>query len=215
MDSSKINGKKVALPGRHAGSEGASQPNVAASSSAGSRRHGGESRSGPRWDGASVEALVRAHQRPLGSFLRYLGTPHGSVDDLVQETFLTSLSSRFEERHDAATARYLRAIARHLFLKSLRRSDREPPEVDLEGAERVWVRFEEDGNKSPYLDALKTCLKAVEGRSRTALDLRYENGMDRAAIARELGVTVSGVHSILVRARRRLRECVERRLARP
>ena len=98
-----------------------------------------------QWDGASVEVLVRAHQRPLGSYLRYLGAPSGAVDDLVQETFLTFLSSRFEERHDAATARYLRAIARHLFLKSLRRSDRDPPEVNLERAEALWVKLEEEG----------------------------------------------------------------------
>ncbi|MEM9802532.1 MAG: sigma-70 family RNA polymerase sigma factor [Planctomycetota bacterium] len=163
-------------------------------------------------DGESVERLVLAHQGPLRAFLRYLGCPSGVVDDLVQETFLTFLSAEFEVRDERSTARYLRTIARHLFLKSLRRLDRDPPQLDLEAADDVWAEFQEDAGGVPYLDALRRCLHGVQGRARVALDLRYSDNLGRAAIARQLKITESGVHSILVRARRRLRECVERRL---
>lgn len=162
-------------------------------------------------DGAAVEALVRAHEGDLRGFLRYLGCPSAEVDDLLQETFLTFLSARFEERDDRSTARFLRSIARHLFLKSLRRRDRQPPSLDLEAAESVWARFQDDGGGAPYLDALRRCLGALQGRAKEALELRYASGMARSAIADRLELSESGVHSILVRARRRLRECVARR----
>ncbi|MEM9381791.1 MAG: sigma-70 family RNA polymerase sigma factor [Planctomycetota bacterium] len=175
---------------------------------------GGSAVSGRRdgLDGDAVEALVVAHQGAVRGFLGYLGCPRSHVDDLVQETFLTFLSARFEERDARATARYLRSIARHLFLKSLRRLDRDPPAIDLDAAESVWAEFQDDGGGAPYLDALRRCLSGVTGRARDALELRYAGDLGRAAIARRLELSESGVHSILVRARRRLRECVERRL---
>jgi RNA polymerase sigma-70 factor (ECF subfamily) len=163
-------------------------------------------------DGDAVERLVLAHQGALRGFLRYLGCPASLVDDLVQETFLTFLSARFEHRDDRATARYLRTIGRHLFLKSLRRLDRDPPALDLDEAEAVWAEFQDDGGGAPYLDALRSCLGGVTGRAKDALEMRYAGNLGRAAIAEKLELTESGVHSILVRVRRKLRECVERRL---
>lgn len=162
-------------------------------------------------DGEAVERLVRAHQGELRGFLRYLGCPASEVDDLLQEVFLTFLSAGFEERDARSTARFLRSIARHLFLKSLRRRESRPRLEDLEAAESVWVRFHEDGGGAPYLDALRRCLDVLQGRAREALELRYTGGLGRGAIAARLDLTESGVHSILVRARKRLRECVARR----
>jgi sensor domain CHASE-containing protein len=45
------------------------------------------------------------------------------------------------------------------------------------------------------------------------LRLRYGGSVPRTTIAERLGMSEAGVKSIIVRARRRLRECVERRLA--
>ena len=153
-----------------------------------------------------------AHQGAVRGYLRYLGCPSSLVDDLAQETFLTLLSAQFEERDEHSTARFLRTIARHLFLKSLRRLDRDPPSLDLDEAESVWVEFQEDEGGAPYLDALRRCLTAIKGRAKAVLELRYTGNLGRAAIAGQLELSESGVHSILVRARRQLRECVERRV---
>lgn len=163
-------------------------------------------------DGDGVEALVREHERGLRGFLRYLGCPTGEVDDLLQETFLTFLSADFERREPRATARYLRSIGRHLFLKGLRRRERQAPALDMAEAEAVWAGFQEEGGGAPYLEALRRCLEGLGGRARRALELRYAADMGQAAIAARLEMAESGVHSILVRARRRLRECLDRRL---
>lgn len=169
-------------------------------------------RIGDRLGGDAIEELVREHQSSLRSYLRYLGCASSSVDDLAQETFLTFLSAEFEIVDDRGTARFLRSIARHLFLKSLRRADPQSLAVELDDAEATWTRYIEHDRGGPYLDALKACLRFVEGRTKAALALRYESELGRGAIADRLGATESAVHSMLVRVRRSLRECVERRL---
>ncbi len=134
------------------------------------------------------------------------------MDDLLQETFLAFLSKPFEVRDERSTARFLRSIARHKFLKALRRLDREPSALDLDAAESAWAELREEAGGRPYMDALRHCLAAVEGRAKEALSLRYAGNLGRAAIAVQMELTESGVHSILVRVRRRLRECVEARV---
>lgn len=161
-----------------------------------------------------VEELVHRHQDSLRGFLRYLGCPGDKVDDLAQDAFLSFLSARFEERGEAATLAYLRKIARNLFLKALRREGRIPEVEDLDGAERAWVRFEGDDGGDSYLAALRTCLGSVEGRAKEVIALRYGSNLRRETIAGRLGMSESGVKSVLVRTRARLRECVERRLER-
>lgn len=161
-----------------------------------------------------VEELVHRHQDSVRGFLRYLGCPTSQVDDLTQDAFLSFLSARFEDRGEAATAAYLRRIARNLFLKTLRREGRGPQIEDLDGAERAWVHFEDDDGGDSYLDALRRCLGSVEGVARDVIVMRYRSNLRREAIAGRLGLSASGVKSILVRTRRRLRECVERRLER-
>ncbi len=164
-------------------------------------------------DPEAIEQLVRDHQDALRGFLRYLGCPSRSVDDIAQETFLTFLSARFEPRSDRSTARFLRSIARHLFLKSLRGLQRAPASLDVEAAEAAWVRYHDD-ERGPYLEALGSCLTGLRGKARTALQLRYASDLGQVAIADRMNLTESGVHSLLVRARKRLRTCVEEKLGR-
>ena len=168
--------------------------------------------SGPSWDEDAVERLVLVHQGAVRSYLRFLGCPSSSLDDLVQETFLTLLSADFEVHGEAAAGRYLRTIARHLFLKSLRRLDRTPLPLDMDAAEGVWARRYGTTGGSHYMDALRTCLESISGRAKRALEMRYTTGLGRAAMAKKLELTESGVHSILVRVRRKLRQCVEERI---
>lgn len=160
-----------------------------------------------------LEELVRRHQRGVRSYLLYQGCPAHLADDLVQETFLSFFAARFEHRAEAATAAFLRTVARHLFLKAMERERRAPALMDEDASEVAWVAFEgEDGGKG-YVEAMKECLAKLRGRAAEVVALRYEKGLRRTAIAERLGVSESGVKALLIRARSRLRECVERRLA--
>jgi RNA polymerase sigma-70 factor (ECF subfamily) len=163
--------------------------------------------------GAVIERLVRDHQDAIRTYLTYLGAGPDQVDDLVQETFLSFLGSTFQERDTASTRAYLRTVARNHLLKEFRRRGSRPPMQDLEAADCAWEEYEGEDNGLRFRDALERCLATLREQSRDVLRMRYGNSTPRTTIAARLGMSESGVKSIIVRARRRLRECMERRLA--
>jgi len=161
----------------------------------------------------AVEAVIRTHQGAVRGYLGFLGCPADRLDDLVQDAFLSVLTSRFEQHSERKTGAYLRKVARHLLLKLLERERRQQPLVELRAAELAWGEFERDDGGQGYLAALRECLGSVRGRPREVLELRYTKSLRLASIADRLALTESGVKSILVRTRRKLRDCIERRLA--
>lgn len=161
----------------------------------------------------ALASLVREHQADLWRYLRFLGCEPADADDLVQETFLAVARRPFEVRSTRETAAYLRTAARRQMLSQLRRRGRQPKTRRLELAENVWASATGDNGLSDYLDALNDCLQtAVNGKSRTALDLHYRDRASRKEIAEQLQLTAEGVKSLLRRARAALRECVERKV---
>jgi len=163
----------------------------------------------PRLDANTV---VDAHQVGIWRYLRFLGCEPSEADDICQETFLSVLEAPFEDHDNAATASYLRTVARNLLLKAKRHSARKPRVEDLERAEDVWARVAAADSGDGYVDALRRCLAQMKGRARLALDLRYRESRSRAQIAAQLQIHEDGVKSLLQRARSSLRDCIERRL---
>ena len=157
---------------------------------------------------------MRRHQDSVRGFLVVLGCPARLLDDLVQDTFLSLFASKFEDRGETSTAAFLRTVARHLFLKALQREHRQPALADAALVEGAWIEFERDDGGQTYLAALRECLRSIRGKTSRILDLRYRERLRQAAIAGQLGMSESGVKSVLVRARKRLRACIERRLPR-
>ena len=159
-----------------------------------------------------VERFVKRHQGSVRGYLSYLGCSGDRLDDLVQDVFLSFLSSNFEDRGELATRAFLRRIARNLFLKGIERERRQMVQADPALAEGVWTRFEGEDAGSGYLSALRECLAGLRGRALEVLRLRYEESVQLAGVAQKLGLSESGVKSILVRTKRKLRDCIERRL---
>ncbi|MHC4136351.1 MAG: sigma-70 family RNA polymerase sigma factor [Planctomycetota bacterium] len=157
--------------------------------------------------------LVRGHQVGLWRYLRFLGCPDQDIEDVLQETFVGVWRRPFEVRSDAATARYLRKVARNGFLMKLRKTRREPPMCDLEEAEQAWVRCARADDGTLYTDALRACLRLLDTKVQRALDIRYGLDGDRGEIAAELNMTPGGVKTLLRRARQRLRACIRARMA--
>ena len=156
----------------------------------------------------SVQALVRAHQVEVWRYLRYLGASAELADDLVQETFLQLLRAPFEDRAPAATAAWLRTVARNFYVKSFRR----PPfaAVELDTIEATWNGFAGDDGGDGTLVRLRGCLELLDGRARQAVRLHYEERRSRADIGARLGIGEDGVKSLLRRVRAVLRACIDR-----
>ena len=107
-----------------------------------------------------------------------------------------------------ATVVYLRAVARNLFLMSLRRAKRQAIVQNLEVIEEVWQQYAADDGEA-YREAMRDCVETLTGRAREAIDLFYRDQRSRVEIARELEMTEDGVKSLLRRTREILRKCVE------
>src|SRR5262249_22114284 len=127
----------------------------------------------------NVRALVEAHQVGLWRYLRYLGCDPATADDLCQETFLAVLRTPFADYDPAATARYLRTVARNLVRKQARRDARGPTREDLDRVEDVWERNAAADGGDAYVDAVRACLARLDDAQRRALELRYTSERSR------------------------------------
>jgi RNA polymerase sigma-70 factor (ECF subfamily) len=155
--------------------------------------------------------LVQRHQAAVWRYLRYLGCSETQADELAQETFLAVLEKPFEQRCNAATAAYLRTVARNRFLAVMRKEKHGSTAADLEIAEQVWSQTPGAGTDE-YLDSLDDCLRELTDRARRAIELRYRDDRSRRDIAAALEMTEDGVKTLLRRTREVLRECVERKV---
>jgi RNA polymerase sigma factor (sigma-70 family) len=159
---------------------------------------------------------VRRHQRAPWRLLRLFGCPAHLADDLVQEALLAAVQKQIDRAPDDEAAAWLRGAVRNLWRMHLRAQRRRPPHVDLDVdlhlAEQALSRNGADDGGDAFVDALRRCLEQLDGRARTALDLRYKDDAPRAAMAQALALTDDGVKTLLRRTRAVLLACVQRRV---
>lgn len=157
----------------------------------------------PAWPGAAAA-------RRILRYLRFVGCPADAIDDVAQDVLVASLA-----RWPAGDAPlpWLLATARNLHRRLLRTRGRRRELVDSERLDAVWRETVPDDAGESMRAALDRCLQQLPERSRAALQLRYGNGDDRAAIAAQFGLGEEGVKSLLARVRAAVAECVRRRLA--
>jgi RNA polymerase sigma-70 factor (ECF subfamily) len=162
----------------------------------------------------AIAALVQQHHAGLRSYLRWLGAAGDVADDLVQDTFVAALARPPVERDPAATAAWLRTVARHLLLRQLRTAGRRGRAVELDEAAAAWERHlggADDGEA--FRAALRACLTELTPRQGEAMRLRYGDDLPVAAVGERMGIGLAGAETLLRRLRAVLRACIERRLA--
>lgn len=162
----------------------------------------------------TLEEIILAFQRDVWRFLVAMGCRHVEADDLTQETFVSVLRGRFTYRGEAETRSFLFTVAKRLFISSIRGRKRVPLVANLDDADIEWDRFSAECPVDARVDAMRECLRQIEGRSQTALMMRYRDDAGVEEIAAELELEPEGAKTLLRRLRDRLRECVDRRVAR-
>lgn len=163
--------------------------------------------------GASIglETFAGFYERSLpciyGYFLRRCGGVVVVAEDLTQETYLAAVGELKRRRSVDAPLPWLYGIARHKLLDHYRRHGRAPTQI---------VPWHDELEDDPLLSALDPTTEEIDRRvvaalarlpdlQRTAVVLRYLDGLSVPATAAAVGKSVHAVESLLARGRANLK----------
>lgn len=160
-----------------------------------------------------IEELSACHWRELHGMLLAITRNATLADDLTQEVFVVALRKGMDPGPD--TRLWLREVARRLAIAELRRKrpktlanfeqfieSIQPPEV-----------YASQTEFSDELSALRACIQALPKGLRELVALKYEKGQPLSKLATRTGKTVGYLKQVLFRLRKRLADCIRRRLA--
>lgn len=153
---------------------------------------------------SAFREVMGLHQEAIYGFaFRFLKDAQ-EAEDIAQEVFLRLYQTAADYKPRASLRTYLFWIAKNLCIDSLRKKrpdtmDELPENIDTRTA------FEQLSN-AESLQRLLEAVSNLPGNQRAAILLRHEQGMHYQEIADALSITVSAVESLLVRARRTLRD---------
>ena len=170
----------------------------------------------PTVPGQDPEGFVRLFVEGQREILRYILALVPDIDDaheILQETAV-DLWRKFD-RYDPAYpfAPWACRFAFRRVLKHREQQARRVKYLSIESLKRIAAeRSEKDGILEDRRRALETCLQQLCEADRLVVEHRYSHQMSVAQIAGITGRNLSTLYKSLERIRRRLFECVNRRL---
>ena len=129
-------------------------------------------------------------------------------EDVLQETALAVFDSIDSYDSSRPFNGWAIGVARNQFGLYLRRRQRDRHvfgDSTISSLEAAFGRV----SASPKLDFLPECMEQLDARARQMCDMRYQDELKPAAIARKLGMTSNAVSKALQRIREELRLCIE------
>jgi RNA polymerase sigma factor (sigma-70 family) len=156
-------------------------------------------------DPPELAALVEQYGSGLRRYF-YKKVPPAEVEDLVQTVFL-NMHMRASEQPVESVERYLFRVAAHVLARRSRDTRFEPLDDAFEPAEDISPERILIGKQA--LARLSAALAELPPKTREAFILHRYEEMTYAAIGRRLGISVSGVEKLIIRALRNLRQAVE------
>jgi RNA polymerase sigma-70 factor, ECF subfamily len=150
-------------------------------------------------DEAAFEDLIRTHSRRVYAVAYAIVQDAAEAEDIVQETFLKLHQGRMRDADKLAA--WLLTVTRNAARDRLRR--RKP-----QAAEETFHALPDDNAAAPGADLerrefharLHRALGSLPEEHRTALTLRYLEGLDYRAIEQTMGVSNGALRGILGRA---------------
>lgn len=157
-------------------------------------------------DARAFRTLAQRHAgRALGLARRILGN-EAAAEDIVQDAFLRVWTHAPRWRPEAAFRTWLYRIVFNLCLNAKRR----PPDLPLDAAGDVAHPAADTRLEARERDRrLAAAVGALPERQRAAIVLTYQEGLSNAEVAAVLDTSVSGIETLLVRAKRALRAALE------
>lgn len=153
---------------------------------------------------SAFREVLNRHQDAVYQFsFRFLGDP-GEAEDITQETFLRLFRTADQYQPQASLRAFLFRIAKNLCIDFIRKKKPETMESLPEPIARdTPVDCLE---RAQSIASLSRCINALPANQRMAILLRHDSGLRYQEIADTMGLTVSAVESLLVRARKTLRQ---------
>ena len=148
----------------------------------------------------------------IRAYIAGMGVPMDTIDDLAQEVYLEFYKGGGRRPGDVEPIRWLKGIARNLCLNYFRKNKRKA-EQQLEAVAVLLEKLSCPLDLIREPEILDDCLEKLPNRSRELIALRYEEGMESAAIGKRLGLSPEAVRITLLRIRSVLRDCLGRRFA--
>lgn len=162
-----------------------------------------------------VMRLALEHRSRLWGFLMGLAKDPLKAEDLFQNTYLIICEKWGQFEAGSNFLAWARQIARFEYLASVD-PERRPyviAEMEVLEAALRTVETEDEGLPVERRDALRRCLDVMpRNRARRALELRYSEGLPGEDVAREIGVSLNALYTLLSRVRKILQDCVTQRL---
>ncbi len=161
--------------------------------------------------GATLLAIYDHALREVYAYLRARCGHRVLAEDLAAETFLAAVGQIERGRVDEVTVAWLIGIARHKLLDEWRRATRRPRSEPLHDADALQLSVDGDEMWDAVIDQhlVGDVMDALGPHHRSALVLRYFDGLAVPDVAAHLGRTVDATETLLVRARRRFRTVYE------
>jgi RNA polymerase sigma-70 factor (ECF subfamily) len=155
-------------------------------------------------DARAFQTLARRHGgRALALARRVLGN-EAVAEDIVQEALLRVWTHAPRWRPEAAFRTWLYRIVVNLCLNARRRPAHLPLEAagDVADPAAAADAAMETGERDHFLAA---AIDALPARQRAAIVLTYQEELSNAEVAAVLDTSISGIETLLVRAKRTLR----------
>lgn len=162
------------------------------------------------------EVVARAWvlaQPVIDAFISSAVRNHADAQDILQDVAVAILNGHSLPPSDETFTAWAIGIARHKIADHFRRKKRLHVMMGDDVLQVVADAFAARADVwTAEGHALERCLSRVKGDARRLLDLRYRDGHSPQEMARRLGRTSDAIRASLLRVRRGLRECIERRL---
>lgn len=160
-----------------------------------------------------VQKIAENQNRLFGYAYSLLGD-HSRAADVLQETNLVLWRKIEEFQPDKPFLPWAFAITRFQVLAQLRDQKRDRFLLDADLAEKLSDEAERQAKQvDDVREALRPCLGLLSATNRDLIERRYFRGMSIADVAEAVDRTVASIKVALLRIRRQLAECVEKRLA--
>ena len=161
--------------------------------------------------------LLHLYDEAVDEVFRYLRARCGNraiAEDLTADTFLAAVGQIQRNAVDEVTVAWLIGIARHKLVDHWRRLERRPRTIQLDDSKATHDSGVPNGEEvwdtvidREHVDAV---MAELGEHHRSALVLRYFDGLPVPEVADHLGRTVHATETLLVRARRQFRTIYER-----